>query len=195
MARGIKALSDVNSDTILAHIIDPEKNPLPAKLEEEFRRVLAAARLIDEYPDETHVLKLMQAKYNMSKTQLRKDIAHAKELFKSEHTFDWDLHFAWMLKDQLELIRTCKLNGDLKNWNAAKKVLRDMIGEKPAAVEDPKRMEKNVFYIQINNGSGQEIKIPLDKIRGLDGSDLQMIQESLMPTLTDEKQTEQIFNS
>ncbi len=195
MARGIKALSDVDSDTILAHIIEPEKNPLPAKLEEEFRRVLAAARLIDEYPDETHVLKLMQAKYNVSKTQLRKDIAHAKELFKSEHTFDWDLHFAWMLKDQLELIRTCKLNGDLKNWNAAKKVLRDMIGEKPAAVEDPKRMEKNVFYIQINNGSGQEIKIPLDKIRGLDGSDLQMIQESLMPVLTDEKQTEQIFNS
>lgn len=195
MARGIVPLADVKSDVILAHIIDPEGNPLPASMGEEFKRVVSAARLIDDYPDETHVIRLMQAKYNVSKTQIRKDIAHAKELFKTEHTFDWDLSFAWMLKDQLSLIRECRLKGDLKNWNAAKKVLHDMIGEKPAAVEDPRRMEKNTFYIQINNGMGQEVKIPLEKLRGLDASDLQLVQESLLPVLTTEEQTEQIFNS
>ena len=188
-------MADVKSDVILAHIIDPEGNPLPANMGEEFKRVVSAARLIDDYPDETHVIRLMQAKYNVSKTQIRKDIAHAKELFKTEHTFDWDLSFAWMLKDQLALIRECRLKGDLKNWNAAKKVLHDMIGEKPAAVEDPRRMEKNTFYIQINNGMGQEVKIPLEKLRGLDASDLQLVQESLLPVLTTEEQTEQIFNS
>lgn len=195
MAKGIVPLSDVQSDAILAYIIDPEKNPLPSKLEEEFKRVVCAARLIDEYPDETHVLKLMQAKYNLSKTQLRKDIAHAKELFKNEHTFDWDLHFTWMLKDQLALIRECRLKGDLKNWNAAKKVLREMIGEKPAMVEDPRRMEKNVFYIQVNTGTGQEVRIPLDRVRGLDAAELQIVGESYLTVLDSDEQTEQIFNS
>ena len=56
-------------------------------------------------------------------------------------------------------------------------------------------MEKNTFYIQINNGMGQEVKIPLEKLRGLDASDLQLVQESLLPVLTTEEQTEQIFNS
>lgn len=195
MAKGIVPLSDVKSDVILAHILDPDANPLPSTLEGEFKRVVSAARLLDDYPDEAHVIRLLQAKYNVSKTQLRKDVAHAKELFKTEHTFDWDLSFTWMLKDQLALIRECRLKGDLKNWNAAKKVLREMIGEKPAMVEDPRRMEKNVFYIQINNGEGQEVKIPLDKLRGLDGSDIQLVGESLLPVLDTDEQTEQIFNS
>ena len=195
MSKGITPLADVKSDIILAHIIDPEANPLPAKMEDEFRRVVAAARLIDEYPNESHVIKLLQAKFNVSKTQLRKDVAHAKELFKNEHTFDWDLSFAWMIKDQMELIRECKLRGDLKNWNAAKKVLREMIGEKPAMVEDPRRMEQNVFFVQINNGVGQEVRIPLDKLRGLNAADLQLVQEALLPDVNTEEEVEKIFNS
>ncbi|MBQ9363993.1 MAG: hypothetical protein IJT97_11360 [Bacteroidaceae bacterium] len=193
--RGIPALSDVKSDEILAHILAPEEHPLPARLEAEFQRVVAAARLIDEYPDERHVVRLMQTKYSVSKTQLRRDIAHAKQLFKTEHTFDWDLSFAWMIKDQMELIRECKLKGDLKNWNAAKKVLREMIGEKPAVAEDPRRMEKNVFYIQINNGAGQSINIPLEKLRGLDASDLQQVQDALLQPIESDAQAEEIFNS
>lgn len=193
--KGIVPLSDVKSDVILAHILDPEGNPLPDKLQEEFNRVVCAAKLIDNYPDETHVIKMLLVKYGISKTQARKDIAHAKELFKTEHSFDWDFSFAWMIKDQIELCRECKLKGDLKNWNAAKKVLHDMIGEKPATVEDPRRMEKNTFYIQINNGFGQQVKIPLDKLRGLDASDLQIVQEALYPMITNEEETEQIFNS
>ena len=45
-------------------------------------------------------------------------------------------------------------------------VLHQMIGEKPASVEDPRRMEKNVFYIQINS-MGQKVDIPLNAIRNL----------------------------
>ncbi len=41
-----------------------------------------------------------------------------------------------------------------------------MIGEKPASVEDPRRMEKNVFYIQINS-MGQKVDIPLNAVRNL----------------------------
>ena len=72
-----------------------------------------------------------------------------------------------MIKDQIQLIRDCKLRGDLKNWNNAKKVLHQMIGERPASVEDPRRMErKNVINIQINN-MGKMVNIPLDAIRNL----------------------------
>ena len=70
-----------------------------------------------------------------------------------------------------------------------------MIGEKPAAVEDPRRMERTAIFIQINNGMGQEVKIPLEKLRGLDAKDIQLVQESLLPVLTSEEDAEQIFNS
>ena len=49
--------------------------------------------------------------------------------------------------------------------------------------------------VQINNGVGKEVKIPLDKLRGLDGSDIQLVGESLLPVLDTDEQTEQIFNS
>ena len=193
MARGITALSDVKSDAILAYIVDPEANPLPAKLEAEYKRVVSVARLLDDYPNETHAIRLHCSKYNISKTQARTDIAHAKQLFKSQHTFDWDFSFAWMLKDQLELIRACKMRNDLKNWNAAKKTLMDMIGAKPAEVEDPRRMEKNMIVIQTNI-NGQVFNLPIDVLRGLSTADLQQLQESMQQPVN-ETTAEEIFNS
>ena len=192
---GIVPLSDKTSDVILAHILDPDSSPLSAKQQEEFNRVVQAAKLLDDYPNDRHVLQILRQKYNVSVTQLRTDIAHAKELFKTEHTFDYDMAFSWMLKDQIELIRECKLRGDFKNWNAAKKVLREMIGEKPVTVEDPRRMMKNQFFIQINNGTGQPVNIPLDKLRGLAPDEIQIIQQSLVQPIADDTQAEEIFNS
>ena len=192
---GIVPLSDKSSDVILAHILDPDSSPLSAKQQEEFNRVVQAAKLLDDYPNDRHVLQILRQKYNVSVTQLRTDIAHAKELFKTEHTFDYDMAFSWMLKDQIELIRECKLRGDFKNWNAAKKVLREMIGEKPVTVEDPRRMMKNQFFIQINNGTGQPVNIPLDKLRRLAPDEIQIIQQSLVQPIADDTQAEEIFNS
>ena len=192
---GIVPLSDKSSDVILAHILDPDSSPLSAKQQEEFNRVVQAAKLLDDYPNDRHVLQILRQKYNVSVTQLRTDIAHAKELFKTEHTFDYDMAFSWMLKDQIELIRECKLRGDFKNWNAAKKVLREMIGEKPVTVEDPRRMMKNQFFIQINNGTGQPVNIPLDKLRGLAPDEIQIIQQSLVQPIADDTPAEEIFNS
>ena len=99
-----------------------------------------------------------------------------------------------MIKDQIELIRECKLRGDFKNWNAAKKVLRDMIGDKPAATEDPRRMMANTFYVQINNGTGGTYNIPLDILRKLPEEDIKVVQETLLQPV-DDTQAEEIFNS
>lgn len=145
------ALEEQSYDLIQQHIIDPENSPLPEHLRVQCNRILQISRLLDDYPNESHIINIMLAKYRISRTQIRKDIALAKELFKTQHQFDWDFWYAWMIKDQIQLIRDCKLKGDLKQWNNAKKVLHQMIGEKPASVEDPRRMEKNVFYIQINS--------------------------------------------
>lgn len=191
--RGVPALADLKTDSILAHIIDPDNNPLPAKLDAEFQRVLGVARMLDDYPNESHIMRLHCAKYRVSKSQARTDIAHAKELYKTQHTFDWDFCFSWMIKDQLELIRSCRLRNDFKNWNAAKKVLLEMIGEKPAAIEDPRRMEKNVIVIQANI-NGNVISLPLDKVRGLSAADIQLLQESMQQPIT-EVEAEEIFNS
>ena len=195
MPRGVPALADVKSDVILAHILDPDKNPLPDKMEDEFKRVVSAARMLDDYPNERHVITLLQTAHNISKTQARTDIAHAKELFKTHHTFDYDFTFAWMIKDQLELIRACKLAGDFKNWNAAKKVLREMIGERPTMNEDPRRMEKNVFYIQVNNGTGNPVNVPLDVLRGMTQSQKQELLSTLSTPIVDDAQAEQIYNT
>lgn len=133
------ALEEQSYDLIQQHIIDPENSPLPEHLRVQCNRVLQIARLLDDYPNESHIINIMLAKYRISRTQIRKDIALAKELFKTQHQFDWDFWYAWMIKDQIQLIRDCKLKGDLKQWNNAKKVLHQMIGEKPASVEDPRR--------------------------------------------------------
>lgn len=140
-------LEDQSYELIQQHIIDPEHSPLPVELQDKLNRVVSAAKLLDDYPDDTHVINLMLRKYNVTRTQIRKDIALAKQLYKTNHTFDWDFWNAWQIKDQVELIRECRLRGDLKAWNNAKKTLLAMIGEKPEAIDDPKRMEKNTFVI------------------------------------------------
>ena len=192
--KGVPSLAEQRYELIQAHIIDPENSPLPEELREQFNRVLQVARLLDDYPNDSHIINIMLAKYRISTTQVRKDLHLARELFKTNHTFDWDFWHAWQIKDQLELIRECKLKCDLKNWNNAKKTLAVLIGEKPAALDDPKRMEKNVFYIQVNTGTGEKMNINLDSIRQLSQKDRQDIIDVFYQPV-DDTQVEELMNS
>jgi hypothetical protein len=160
MNRDYKSIQRLSHDEIQAHILDPENNPLPERCQEQFNRVLEAARLLDDYPNDNNVVLLLQAKYPVSKSTAIRDINLARELYKTQHSFDWDFWFAWQVKDQLELIRECKISGDRKEWNKAKKVLHDIIGDRPMNSEDPKRMERNEFFIQvINNGETKNVSL------------------------------------
>lgn len=69
-----------------------------------------------------------------------------------------------------------------------------MIGEKPAALDDPKRMEKNVFYIQVNTGTGEKMNINLDSIRQLSQKDRQDIIDVFYQPV-DDTQVEELMNS
>ena len=193
MNRGKLSLQEQHYTQIQAHILDPENSQLPDKLRPQLNRVLTAARLLDDYPVEGHIIRLMQAKYSVTATTIRKDIQLAKTLFKTNHTFDWDFWHAWQVKDQVELIREAKLRGDLKAWNNAKKVLHMIIGPKPEAVEDPRRMERNVFNIQVYY-NGQTMVIDFDKMRSLDPRlRAEVLQYLYQPV--DEAQAEEIMES
>lgn len=68
-----------------------------------------------------------------------------------------------------------------------------MIGEKPASVEDPRRMEKNVINIQINN-MGKMVNIPLNAIRNLSQEEQKVLVDSMYTPIND-IQAEEIMNS
>lgn len=189
-----RSLDEERFETIRNHLLDPQQYPLQTKEEErQLRRVRQAAMLMQDYPDESHVVTLMLQTHNVSRTQIRRDIALAKELFKTDYDFDWDFWRAWQIKDQLELIREAKRRGDLREWNNAKKLLAELIGQKPEAMEDPRRMERNVFYVQIINADGQTMRLPLDKLR-FSGEDVATIVETMNTPISD-TQAEEIMNS
>ncbi len=193
MSRGTLSLQEQHYTQIQAHILDPENSPLPEQLRPLMNRVLTAARLLDDYPVEGHIIRLMQAKYNVSVGTIRKDIQLAKTLFKTNHTFDWDFWQTWQIKDQVALIREAKLRGDLKAWNNAKKVLHLIIGPKPEAVEDPRRMERTMFNIQVNY-NGQTMVIDFDKLRSLSPQlRAEVLQYLYQPV--DDAQAEEIMES
>lgn len=181
-----KELAQQNHTTILAHILDPENSPLPMELQEQFNRIKSAALMLDNYHPMSCVPRLM-SKYDISRTTARRDIEMAQSLFKSNHTFDYDFWQQWQIKDLVETIRKCKLKGDEKNRIAAHKALKLIIGEKVATDEDPRRMEKNVFYIQLNN-NGTILNMDLNAIKGLSKDEVKTVVEALSaPEKTDEE--------
>ena len=193
MSKGA-ALECLHADDIRAYILDPEKYPLPEGKGKQFDRVMTAARLLDSNPNQTVVRRMLMAKYkDLSRTMINKDIALAMELYKSNHTFDWDFWQAWQINDQLELIKRAKANGNLKIWNEAKKTLLMMIGEKPEAITDPKRMEKNVFVLQFNH-LGQTFNIDLAKFRSMPREVQDEFMKQMNLPITEEEATT-IMNS
>ena len=188
-----KKLPTLSHDDIQAYMLDPANNPLPEHQKEQFDRVLSAARLMDDYPDESMLMKMLQHKYKVGMTTLKKDVDLAREVYKTKHTFDWDFWHIWQIRDQLELIKQCKAEGNLREWNNAKKVLHSIIGEKPEGVEDPNRMGKNQFFIQVNIGGEIGYK-PIDEVHQLRPNEVKEIVE-IMQQPIDEAQAVEIMDS
>ena len=181
-----KSLAEQRYEVILAHILDPEDSLLPEEYKEQFNRVVSAAQMLDSFHPSS-VYPRLQAKYNITRNTARNDIKLAQELFKSKHEFDWDYWQQWQIKDLVDTIRTCKLLGKQKERIAAQKVLRDVIGEKTVGAEDPKRMEKNVYYIQLNNNN-TTVNIPINQIKGLSPEEIHTLVEAMtVPVETDDQ--------
>ena len=181
-----KSLAEQRYEIILAHILDPDDSPLPEEYKEQFDRVKSASQMLDSFHPSS-VYPRLQAKYNITRNTARNDIKLAQELFKSKHEFDWDYWQQWQIKDLVDTIRTCKLLGKQKERIAAQKVLRDVIGEKTVGAEDPKRMEKNVFNIQLNDNK-TIVNLDLNKIKGLSAEEIHLLVEAMtVPVETDDQ--------
>lgn len=179
-------------EVILQHITDPDNSPLTEKQQAQFDRVMQAARLFDDSPDSTANIKLLQEKYGISRSTARQDVLLAQELFKSNHTFDWDFWNAWQLRDLAEKIRILRTSTDKnadRDFINAHKLLREILGEKPANLDDPRRMEKNNYFIQLNNNN-TIVNLELDKVKGLSKSDIQTIVETLSIPIDDQQAIE-----
>ena len=188
-----RTLSEQRYEVILAYILNPEDSPLPEEYREQFNRIKSAAQMLDDYHPNNVIPRLL-AKYNITRYRAQEDIRLAQELFKSKHTFDWDFWQTWQIKDLVETIRTCKLAGKHKERIAAQKVLREVIGDKPSGVEDPKRMEKNIFYVQLNNNS-TTVNIPLDKLKGLSQDEIQIITAAMTTPEVEDAQIIDLLNT
>jgi len=180
-------------EVILAHILDPDNSPLSEDLQKKFNRIKSAAIMLDDYHP-ANVIPRLRAKYDISLNTAREDIKLAQELFKSKHHFDYDFWQQWQIKDLVDTIRTCKLKGKEKERIAAQKVLKEIIGDKPASAEDPKRMEKNVFYIQLNNNQ-TTVNIPMEKIKGLSQDEIRMVVASLTAPEVEDAEITEILNT
>jgi hypothetical protein len=180
-------------EVILAHILDPDNSPLPEEYREKFNRIKSAAILLDDYHP-ANVIPRLVSKYNITKNTAREDIKLAQELFKSKHHFDFDFWQQWQIKDLVDTIRTCKMKGKEKERIVAQKVLKEIIGPKQESAEDPKRMEKNVFYIQLNNNQ-TTVNIPLEKLKGLTQEEVRTIVASLTAPDIEDAQIIDILNT
>ena len=180
-------------DTIVAHILDPDNSPLPERLRAQFDRVVTAALLLDNYHP-THVTPRLMAKYGVNPDTARRDVRLAMEIFKSRHEIDWDFWNAWQIKDLVETIRICKNLNKHKERIAAHKVLREILGEPVQAPEDPRRQEKNVFYIQLNNNKTQ-VNLDLNKLKGLPVEEVRTIIEELQAPLPEDADIEEMLNT
>lgn len=188
-----KSLAEQRYDVILAHILDPENSPIPEEYQAQLNRVISAAQMLDKFHPSS-VIPRLQAKYRITQNQARVDIKLSQELFKSRHEFDWDYWQQWQIKDLVDVIRTCKFQQKHKERVAAHKVLQSVIGEKQVGVEDPKRMEKNVYYIQLNNNNNT-INLPLDKIKGLTGEEIRVIVEAMSTNIDTDEQIAEVLNT
>jgi hypothetical protein len=186
-------LAQQRYELIMAHIFDPDNSPLPDELREKFNRIKSAAIMLDDYHP-ANVIPRLCAKYNITRNTAREDIKLAQELFKSKHSFDFDFWQQWQIKDLVDTIRTCKLKGKEKERIAAQKVLKDIIGPKPESAEDPKRMEKNVFYIQLNNNQ-TTVNIPMEKLKGLSPEEVRTVVAALTAPDIEDAQIVDILNT
>ena len=185
----MKKLEDQKYEEIMAHILNPEKSPLSPALQIQLDRVLQASRLLDRHPDRSQIVAKLQAKYRIGRNTAYQDIRMATELFKMNNEFDYDFWQTWQIKDLLELIRECKLQGKHKEWVNAHKVHKAVIGEKPIQDEDPHRAEKTNVYIQLNN-----YNVPIDVISKLNKTELQQLTEAAYQEI-DENEATDIMNS
>ena len=172
------SLDETSYELIKSHILNPDSSPLPLPQQILLERIISAGKILDKNPIAKNAANLLRAKYpEITYKTATRDISMAMRLFNTIHSFDYDFWHTWLINDIVSNIARCNNDGS----PAARKTiaiehanLLKAIGEKPADLEDPKRLEKQSFYILIQNNTNT-VKVDVDNLHKLPEATLREI--------------------
>lgn len=176
------AIDDVGYELIKAHILSPEATPLTDEQSRMFERIMSVARILDQHPVTKQAVALHLAKFpEIGRSRAYQDVALAKKLFNSIHSFDFDFWQTWLINDIVKNIERARTN----NLPNAQRViahehanLLKALGNRPEDIQDPRLTEKHEFYIVIQQNNS-EVKIDYNKFKNLSNATLQEINRLL----------------
>lgn len=193
-----KALQDVNYELIKGHVLDPSNSPLTLEQQELLDRVISAAKILDKNPVQKHASAIHQAKYpNISRSQAYEDLRLAVKLFNTLHEFNYAFWQTWLINDIVNNIQNCRNNGSHQAFKVIAMEhanLLKAIGEKPDELEDPRRLEKQDFYILVQNNN-TTFKVDINSLEKLPTATLNELNKALFSKEITEAEAEEIFKS
>jgi hypothetical protein len=164
------SLEEQSYELIKAHILDPDSSPLSLMQQQQMDRIVSAAKILDKNPNPRNASNLLLAKFpEISYSTAYRDVRMAMRLFNTIHTFDYDFWHTWLINDIVSNIAKCNNDGSpgaRKTIAIEHANLLKAIGEKPTDIEDPKRLEKQSFYILIQNNTST-VKVDVDNLHKL----------------------------
>jgi hypothetical protein len=172
------ALEEANFELIKGYILDPASSPLSARQQYLLDRVISMAKILDKNPLKKAAISLHRAKYpDIDMKTAYNDMHLSVRLFKTFHTFNYDFWRTWIINSIVANITKCNNDNSL----AARKIialehqnLLKAIGKPHADLEDPKRMEKQSFYILIQNNKNT-VKLDVENLHKLPEAKLREI--------------------
>jgi hypothetical protein len=176
------AIEDVSYELIKAHILQPEQSSLAAEHQEILDRIVSVAKVLDKNPIQKQAMAIHMVKFpNIGKTQAFNDIRMAMRLFNSIYTFDYDFWQTWLMNDIVRNIDRCRINNSpaaLRVIAAEHANLLNALGKRPEEIEDPRRMEKNNFYIVVQSNNNT-VNIDADQLSKLPANTVSEINRVL----------------
>ncbi len=194
-----KALEEVNYEAIKSHILDPDLSPLSESQQYLLDRIVSVAKILDKNPLQKAAISLHKSKFpDLSNSHAYHDVRMAVRLFNTLHTFDYDFWHTWVINDIVANINKCNNDG---SPNARKIIamehanLLKAIGERPTDLEDPKRLEKQSFYILIQNNKNT-VKLDVDNLHKLPEATIREINRIVFTgTEITEADAEELFKT
>ena len=164
------ALEEANYELIKGYILDPGSSPLSARQKYLLDRVISMAKILDKNPLKKAAISLHRAKYpDIDMKTAYNDMHLSVRLFKTFHTFNYDFWRTWIINSIVANITKCNNDNSLaarKTIALEHRNLLKAIGKPLTDLEDPKRMEKQSFYILIQN-TKNTIKLDVENLHKL----------------------------
>lgn len=178
-----KALTDTKYELIKAHVLDPDSSPLSEYQQIMLERIISVSKILDKNPVAKQAVSLHMIKFKgLSRSQAYEDVRLAVKLFNTLHSFDYDFWQTWLINDIIQNITDCRKDGSpaaMKVIEMAHANLIKALGEKPKDLEDPKRLEKNSFYILIQNNTTDKTVFDIDNLHKLPQATLRELNRAI----------------